>query len=668
VSGAPRAAAAPLSERVCAAASVGFALWTLCCHAVVAAGGGLHALLATAGATALTGGALAARARCWRGGPEPESATGPAAPPRLALARWSGLALAAASALAWRAHGDAVVLWWCGALLLAAAAALFAWREPPRCESARAGRSLEAGLWALALACAVVALVCHRPDIDDSFYVNVAVASIDHPRAALLAGDTLLGVPGLPLHQAVYRIHSFELWNAALAWLTGIPAIYAFHWLSAALVALLVPLAHAVLLRTLAPSRWLPAVAALVWVLLTVGETHRWYGNFALVRAWQGKAAMLFVFMPLVVACALRYALRPSARGWWLLASAQVAAVGCSSTAIWLAPLGAWLGLASGLRPDGPSLGRFAVGALASLYPLGAGWLLRGDAQAYSAPMLAAHPPGEQLALALGAALGHGRLALVGVACAFGAWACCGSGLARRFAIIVPLGVWVGLLSPWWDGWIAANLTGPSYWRAMWGLPVPLLIALVLVSPLGIEARRPARALGAAASLALCAVFALAVPRFGALSASNAGPADVGLWLGRPGLKAPPVPYAWAQRLNASVAPGAHVVAPLDVGYWIPTFHAHAHPLMVRPPYLFRYRELLGEDELLQRQLMTRYTAGWLDAPDAPLVFRDGLERFHVEGVCLRVTRESERTRLILREAGFRRAVADPDHEIWVRS
>ena len=53
-----------------------------------------------------------------------------------------------------------------------------------------------------------------------------------------------------------------------------------------------------------------------MFVLVAVGETHRWYGNFSFVRMWQGKSIFLSVFMPLVYAYALRFAVRPNLRDW----------------------------------------------------------------------------------------------------------------------------------------------------------------------------------------------------------------------------------------------------------------------------------------------------------------------------------------------------------------
>ena len=104
------------------------------------------------------------------------------------------------------------------------------------------------------------------------------------------------------------------------------------------------------------------------------GDAHRWYGNFAFVRIWQGKSIFLFVFLPLVYAYAVEFALRPTLRSWVLLAAAQIAALGCSSSAVWAAPAGALVAACCALRPTRAGLRRALLVGLASAYVLGMGW------------------------------------------------------------------------------------------------------------------------------------------------------------------------------------------------------------------------------------------------------------------------------------------------------
>jgi hypothetical protein len=657
-----------LSGRLCDATAAGFALWTLCCHAVVVAGGSLDHLIAAFAVVGAGIGFLWLRgrgnARAEEASPVPgDERTGP----RRTALRWATLALGCVTALTLSPEQHPVALWWIVVASLGVAAATQVVLVPPQRIAASRSRGLELTLWGIAGACAWVALGVHRPDLDDSFYINVAVAAADDPGRALFSGDTLLGVAGLPLHMPAHRLHSYELWNGAVSRLTRIPALYVFHWLAAAFVALLIPLSHARLFRELTPKHWIWSVAACVVVLLAAGETHRSYGNFAFVRSWQGKAIFLFVFMPLVYSYAIRFALRPTLNAWLLLAAAQIGALGCSSTAVWAAPAGALTALCCGIRPTRRGVTTFALGALASGYVLLAGSLLRGELQPMLAPEIREFAAGAQFDSALTHVFGTSALLQFGVATLIVAWACCARDLGRRFATLLPLAMFVVLLNPYWDRFVSANVTGPSFWRAMWALPVPALMALVLTAPLQFDFNRSARTASRVACVALLALFALGVPRYATFSADNGGAGGLGIWTGMPAPKIPPALLTWSRMLHEAVPSGAIVVAPANVSVWNPLFHARTHPLQARRLYLQRHAAVLGADDANERMLMTRFVGGENGWTDARTGFRDGLDRFSVAGVCLRDSEFAQTARDVMQEAGFIRSVEGPRYEIWVR-
>src|SRR5262245_16170870 len=337
---------------------------------------------------------------------------------------------------------DSRFLWWAAVLLLGIGAVMILRADQPLIEPAESSRSSEIWLWLLSAACVVLALVCHRPDADDAFYVNMAVAAAEAPSRALLSGDTLHGVPGLPLYVPVYRVHSYELLNGAVTYLTGWPAMNVFHWLAAGFFALLVPLANAKLFRLLTPRWWVGSVVVVLVVLVSVGETHRWYGNFAFVRMWQGKALLLSIFVPLIYAFGLRSRARPNLRDWILLCAAQVSAVGSRSTALWIAPSVALTALLCGVRLSRAGLSTMLVGALASTYVMGVAWLTKlslagrfggmfsGVRGAYD---LRGGEAWSSMHYALVVALGDSRLLAFGVASVLASWAVAAPGIARRF-------------------------------------------------------------------------------------------------------------------------------------------------------------------------------------------------------------------------------------------
>jgi hypothetical protein len=319
------------------------------------------------------------------------------------------------------------------------------------------------------------------------------------------------------------------------------------------------------------------------------------------------------------------------------------------------------------LRPNREGLRRFALGALASAYPLAVGLLLKGDMQTALAEMLSGESDWPSLPHVLGEVLGNSRLHTVALASTLAAWALCPRGLGRRFAIAVPLGVWLVLLNPYVRDQVAANLTGPSYWRSLWSLPVPLLMGLALTSPLQLRGSPARLAAGRAACAAALVAFALWIPRYSTLSQENGGAANVGIRVGMPGLKVPEPAYRWARALNDSVPAGSTVVAPPRISAWVPTFHAHAYPVLARGEYMAKRVGFLGEENAGARHSMTAYVAGIRVNERAPQVFAWGLDAFDVSGVCLRNSETAAEARQLLESAGFTRKLSATSYEIWVR-
>jgi hypothetical protein len=660
----PRPPASPLSARLCDAALVAFALWTVCCHAAVAAGRGLMALLLLYAVVLTAGLVLWVRWRP-RSVEAPPAAAPDAAAPVPPLVRVAALIAGVTAVLLFAVRRDVMQLWWSAVVVLVPAAVAVAYREAIRIPTPTRSRSLESQLWLLAAAAVVLTLVSHRPDVDDAFYMNAAVTTADSPGQALLSLDGMHGIAGLPLYLPVYRVHSFELLNGALSYLTGIPVIYCFHWLSAAAAALLAPLAWAALFRILTPRQWLASAVTLAVVLIAAGETHRWYGNFAFVRLWQGKSIFLTVVAPLLYAYALRFAARPNRRDWAMLAAAQIAAIGCTSSALWAAPVAAGTALCCGVRPSLRGLRTVLIGTFASAYVLAAAWMVRTSVVGIisvgaTTRAQRAALSGPALENALFVALGDARLLIFAVAALLTAWVFAPPGLGRRFAVGAPLVMMLGLLNPYVAARVIANVTGPAFWRTMWALPVPILMTMVLAAPLYLDsrARPPTRR---ALWVGLLAAVAFLIPQYGGLSAQNF------VYLGWPGLKVPDVEYRWAEAVNESVPQGAHVLVPTDVGAWIVTFHHHAFPLTVRS-YLHTTKGVLEAEELLQRSAMQRF----VDTPDlieaTPQQFRDGLDRFAVRAVCLRNAPSAATARAILEQASFRQTRRDEDYELWVRA
>jgi len=512
----------------------------------------------------------------------------------------------------------------------------------------------------LCISCALVTLVAQRPNPDDAIYVHIAVAGADHPEAPLLARDTLHGLPARSPIFDFYRAQSCELLQGALSLLTQVAAIDVAHLVLPVLWALLVPLAYARVFRLLIPGRWFWAVLVAVSFLLTVGDTERGFGSFGFVRLHQGKAAFLSAGVPLLMAHALEFALAPGAGRWIRLAAAQIAAVGLTSSALWLAPAISGISLLAATigRPRG--LRTLLYGCASSAYPVVLGLLLRRTVDESLLRFRQRHE--ELFSSALFDVLGSGPSALLVLFALLGSWGLASSPLIRRVVVVFTLSFLALAWNPFSADWLAVHVTGLStYWRVFWLLPVPLLVAVALTAPL--ESSRGPRWTRGLLSALLAAGFLLLGPRIQTLSAKN----DVRLaW---PARKVPRPAFAAAVALVAETRAGAFTLAPVDVAPWIPTLHGHPVPLVVRPLYLRLLGGSLDEDEIEQRQRLALIVSAGSRTANRSTVesgMRTAIEFYGLQSVCLEQGAQcAVEVRRALRSAGFELVRTTPGFEIW---
>jgi hypothetical protein len=255
--------------------------------------------------------------------------------------------------------------------------------------------------------------------------------------------------------------------------------------------------------------------------------------------------------------------------------------------------------------------------------------------------------PGVDLEFVFDRVLGDGAIRIAALAAVLMAWAFRRRGPARRFAILIPLVVFVLVLNPYWSEQVSRYLTGPSYWRAMWSLPVPILIALILTATLQLDRSSLQRKAAAAAAVLAMFAFVALVPDFSALSRNNR------VRFGEFGkIKAPFKWYTLASMLAHLAPPKSMVVAPQKAALWVHTFHHHPFVTSSRELYVQRIAAELGIEEADRRMFMSevvsvpsedvelriRETAGYRrrHEVDNPVQrFRQGLRRYDVRGVCI---------------------------------
>ena len=553
------AAVARACDRLLELAIVAFAAWTVIYH--------LCAVLRLPARWAALAGALAlvpCAWAVWRPEPEPAAAAAGAAPAPPAVPRGSralvgaALATAVAGAALFAAEVGpwtlTIAVWLASAGLAMAATTARAGRAggpPPATTTATrpwpgAARGwlepLVVGAWAAGLA--VLSLFIRAPDADDSYYVHLSAWIAEHGRFPVR--DVLFSDHVFP---ALYfpPVPSYEALVGTLARYAHVPVADVEYLVVPPVATVLAILALWRLLRG-----WrvpMPALALSVSVvfLLFAADENRMLGGFFVSRLWQGKVVLLCVLVPVLLALLQAYAERPARRSLALVACATVAAVGLSTTAIFVIPVIATACLA-------PMAARAPRAALA-------GWLAAvayPAAAAVATLALDGRQPEVYKASDLVPstlvhyALGTGVVGFIAMLALLAGPVLLRSAVAGQMLASAALAV--GILYVPHVPLAIFDLTelGRVLWRLTWAMPVAALVGALATSV--VPARAPV-VLRLAPAAAVAAAMALAgVP----LWSPGAG-AEVA---SRPSWKRAPEQVAAARAILARARPGDLVLAP----------------------------------------------------------------------------------------------------------
>jgi hypothetical protein len=489
------------SDTVLAFLVLAMAAWTAIYHVCLVLDlGTLPAAVAVAVALVPAGWFAFRRSRA-----EPEAPERPQARPHsrnvVAVAR-VGHVLAAVAAAAVFAFADAAwgAVWILWLLAAAAAVAVTSLRpaghvgggEPEDAPPAGRGptwpATLAALVWAVALA--TFSLFIVNPNGDDTLYVRLSswiAAHGEFPERDVIFSDEALPAIIFP------PLSSLEALLGTIARVADVAVPNVVYLVVTPLASALAVLAAWRLLRAWGLRMVGLALSVALLFLLLDAPGDQSFGNFFISRLWQGKVIFLAVLVPLLFVLLTEYVERPTGRRLVLLAASGAAAVGLSTTGVFVVPVIA-AGCLAPLVLRSPRRAAAGVAAVCA-YPVAAAaaTVVVGprNAAEYSE---AAVVPGPLAHLVLG----EGVLAFVAMIAVL-----VGPVLIRRASAAKTTAVTVLLVACLFAPRVPLlvyDLTGLGrvLWRLTWALPAAALVG-VLAAGIGTRIRIPAlRALPAA--------------------------------------------------------------------------------------------------------------------------------------------------------------------------
>ncbi|MDJ1175115.1 DUF6077 domain-containing protein [Roseofilum capinflatum] len=528
------------------------------------------------------------------------------------------------------------------------------------------------GLVALAI---IATAIIHRTHGDDAFYLNLMVAALDHPDRPLMVQDTMHGVPNVPLLLPVYRVHSVELFAAVISHITGISHLWVRNFWQPLAIAPLVIFASALFFRVITPRHWL-SITTVTTLLLVILTTAAGLGNFSLARLQQGKPLFVAILVPLIIVYTLRYLTAPSGWKWIILTFANIAAVGCSSTALYAAPLTVLLTTCGYWTPTAKTTWKSVSVLTTTAYPLAIALLFITQVKASSPNM--SDPNFESIInndFVL--QLNHGMGGYIFWVATLATWAVLRDLNMRRFLLGIILVFMLIFMNPFLQEFWAVNLTGvPTFRRLWWVIPRHLLLGILLSFPL---LSYPFSKHQKTIKLTFYAFAATALIVLSTALSPN--PYSPQIDFNRIQYRFPPQPKLPQQKLDlinriqAKVPPGSYILAPAspvgeevagdELARWMIVPRTPLYPIVVTESYL-QITNFFPEAEANQRRILSQYISGVNRPPNAPQVLQHSILQFSIKAVIVPLTNPWEpEINAILSSLGFQVTIID-HYALWM--
>jgi hypothetical protein len=190
----------------------------------------------------------------------------------------------------------------------------------------------------VSLAGALLATSINRPDIDDSIYVPKSVFYMENPDSEL---NMLMNwVAGLPKTTSTGIFQYYEITQAALAFKLNIHFLDLYHIVFPAIVGFLMCISMFLVVSLFDQRRWPPLLSVffLLLIILSLGETHRAFGNLSIARGFHAKYMFMSVGVPAWVYFSLQFLTLRRRTTWIILTALGISMAGASTTAMVFLP------------------------------------------------------------------------------------------------------------------------------------------------------------------------------------------------------------------------------------------------------------------------------------------------------------------------------------------
>ena len=319
------------------------------------------------------------------------------------------------------------------------------------------------GIAALMVFGAALVAFTHRPDQDDSQYLNFVVTAIDFPFDPLFSHSGLWQEPGVPLEQPIYRFHTYELLIAALSDIFNVPHKTLYYLILAPIFGGIAVLVHWRLAEYLVPQYALSVLLAWLVLIIALGASHQEFGNFAFVRLFQSKSLLVTIGLPLCLLLGLRFAEVPDVPRALTLGMGIIASTGLTTSALATVPFVVGATLCGGLvgASRGAAMRLISGGLVSGLFLCAIGFFLIASTKSVTGVHgVSWSGSGAGLSTVLGdGVLGALILVLFPIAPLFVV------GYKRQKLYALTSLIFVGLVvNPWMADFLAKNLNEALAW------------------------------------------------------------------------------------------------------------------------------------------------------------------------------------------------------------